>query len=140
MGADQGPTPCLEASLRQLSGRLFELVKDDLYERIWPRLSERWGGPLAIVLEDAIVVRHDAGDPDDCPYPGQHPALVNGSVRLNSGYWGGALPFPRQAWDDQQVPVGALSVWFAADTPLDQSEPVSRGVKYRLALRWGRAF
>jgi hypothetical protein len=57
-------------------------------------------------------------------------------VRLNDGYVGGGLVFPRQGWDNREVPVGSMAIFPSAGTHPHRLESVSQGVQYQLSLRW----
>ena len=59
---------------------------------------------------------------------------MSGTVRLNDGYRGGALAFPRQAWDTAGVPVGRLVAWPSLVTHPHRAEPVQHGVRYGLTI------
>jgi predicted 2-oxoglutarate/Fe(II)-dependent dioxygenase YbiX len=61
-------------------------------------------------------------------------AQVSASVRLNDGYEGGALEFPRHRFTNAEVPVGALLAWPSFVTHPHRSAPVRHGVKYSLTI------
>jgi len=61
-------------------------------------------------------------------------AQVSASVRLNDGYAGGALEFPRQGFNNASTPVGTLVAWPSLVTHPHRSVPVRRGVKYSLTV------
>ena len=61
-------------------------------------------------------------------------AQVSGSVRLNDGYEGGELVFPRQEVSNGSLPVGRLLAWPSLVTHPHAAEPVRRGVKYGLTI------
>jgi hypothetical protein len=128
------PGPRLEVSLRAISDHLFGFLAHDLRERIWPRLGDHWPQVTNLRLADALVVRHEAGDAETPLTPPSAPPF-NTAVRLNEGYGGGGLFFPRQGWEGD-VPVGFLTMWPAAATHPHQVDWVTEGVKYSLELRW----
>jgi hypothetical protein len=139
---DDVPAPRSEVALRVLSPRLHALTDEDLRSRILPRLASHWPGAAEATLQEAMVVRCEAGEanlmlsgrPRD---PSEAQAVqLKGLVPLNTGYLGGAQFFPRQAWDDRRVPVGTLMLWPSALTHPHRIESVSRGVRYTLGLSW----
>jgi hypothetical protein len=141
-GQDDLPTPRSEVPLRALSPRLHALTEADLRGRILPRLANHWPELPEAALQEATVVRCEAGEANlmSSGRPGDGSttpiADVKGLVPLNTGYLGGAQFFPRQAWDDRRVPVGTLTLWPSALTHLHRIESVSRGVRYTLSLSW----
>lgn len=138
------PVPGAEVSLFALAPRLAGLLEEDLMARVWPRLHEHWPEAAATGLHDAFVIRYEparspGGDPRDIQstegLPLHHDvAQVSASVRLNHGYRGGALSFPRQAWDTTGVPVGQLVAWPSLVTHPHRAEPVDHGVRYGLTI------
>jgi hypothetical protein len=159
---DNLPTPRSEVALRVLSPRLHALTDQDLRGRILPRVVNHWPETAAAMLQEAVIVRCEAGEanlmlsgrPSD-PSGAQtarletarletaqlqtaqlQTAQLKGLVPLNTGYLGGAQFFPRQAWDDRRVPVGTLTLWPSAQTHPHRIESVSRGVRYTLSLSW----
>jgi hypothetical protein len=128
------PVPGAEVSLFSLSPRLAGLLEEDLMVRVWPALAEHW--PVAAVtgVHDAFVIRYEPGGRTE-GLPLHHDvAQVSATVRLNSGYRGGALAFPRQGWDTAGVPVGHLVAWPSLVTHPHRAEPVSHGVRYGLTI------
>jgi hypothetical protein len=131
-----GAGPRVEVSLRAISEHLFGCVARDVPTRIWPRLTDQWPHLVGLQVADAVVVRHEAGDAETALTPPSAPPL-NTAVRLNEGYGGGGLFFPRQGWEDD-VPVGFLTMWPTAASHPHQVDWVTEGVKYSLELRWAQ--
>jgi hypothetical protein len=123
--------------LDDLSSRLSDLFRADLDLRIWPVLAEQWQLPTAASVQAVSVIREGARrSSDGSPAMYGNAALV-GSVRLNDGYKGGALMLPGQGWEDAAFPRGSLAVWPSDEAHGQWPSPVTRGVKYRLAVWWG---
>jgi predicted 2-oxoglutarate/Fe(II)-dependent dioxygenase YbiX len=59
---------------------------------------------------------------------------VSLSLKLNSGYEGGVLTFPRQGFDNTGMGVGEAVVWPSLVTHPHQAGAVTRGVKYGLTI------
>jgi hypothetical protein len=127
------PVPGAEVSLAAISPRLFAHVEDDLAARVVPVLRRQW--PLVEYqgLRDAFVIRYVAGGGGGLRL--HHDlAQISASVRLNDGYGGGALEFPRQGFDNRALAVGQLLAWPSLVTHPHRSRPVEHGVKYSLTL------
>ena len=65
------------------------------------------------------------------------PAHLLQLIRLNDGYEGGMLEFPRQGFTNEKMSIGTLLVWPSLVTHPHRSSPVTRGVKYSLTI-WFR--
>ena len=128
------PVPGLEVSLRVLHPGLFAHVEDHLARSVFPRWREVWPDIAWNGLHDAFVIKYVAGT-EVSNLPLHHDvAQISASVRLNTGYSGGALEFPRQSWDNAAVAVGDLVAWPSLVTHPHRSTSVTRGVKYGLTL------
>jgi hypothetical protein len=134
---DDDPVPGLEVSLATLNPRLFAQVEADLERAVLPRWRMVWAEVGWFGLHDAFVIKYVA-QTDAAELRLHHDvAQVSGSVRLNDGYDGGTLEFPRQHWSNRDVPVGDLVAWPSLVTHPHRSTPVTRGTKYGLTI-WTR--
>jgi hypothetical protein len=61
-------------------------------------------------------------------------AQISGSIKLDDGYAGGLLTFPRQGFDSAHLSVGTLLVWPSLVTHPHTSTPVTAGVKHSLTI------
>jgi hypothetical protein len=127
------PVPGFEVSLAVISPRLFEAVQADIGVRVWPRLQEIW--PLVEYrgLRDAFVIRYRAGEQESLRLH-QDIAQVSASVRLNDGYSGADLHFPRQGYVADDLPVGSMLVWPSLVTHPHEATLLESGVKYGLTV------
>ena len=102
--------PGHEVSLATISPVLFAAVQDDIGMRIWPQLQAVW--PLIEYrgLRDAFVIRYRVGEQESLRLH-QDIGQVSATVRLNDGYEGAALAFPRQGYDNSAQPIGSLLAW-----------------------------
>jgi 2OG-Fe(II) oxygenase superfamily len=133
-GADpDDPVPGHELSLAAISPRLFAHVEDDIALRVMPALQRTWPAIEYAGLRDAFVIKFSAGGQAELPLH-HDVAQVSASVRLNDGYVGGALEFPRQAFTNAATPVGTLLAWPSLVTHPHRSAPVRHGVKYSLTV------
>lgn len=127
------PVPGFEISLAAISEDLFENVENDFGERIWPQLQEVWPLIDYCGLRDAFVIKYSM-DAQTSLRIHHDVAQVSGSVKLNDGYEGAQLDFPRQSFDNSSVPVGSLLVWPSLVTHPHQTLPLVSGVKYGLTI------
>jgi len=130
---DDDPVPGNEVSLGLISPRLFAHLEDDLLVRAMPIVNEVW--PLAEYhgLRDAFVITYAPGAQEELRTH-HDVAQVSGSIKLNDGYRGGELWFPRQGFDNADVPVGSLLLWPSLVTHPHGARPILDGVKYNLTI------
>lgn len=127
------PVPGHEVSLAVISPRLFEAVQDDIGMRIWPQLQEVWPLIEYTGLRDAFVIRYAPGEQESLRLH-QDVAQVSATVRLNDGFDGAALTFPRQGYDNTDQPVGSMLAWPSLVTHPHETAPLRAGVKYGLTV------
>jgi hypothetical protein len=127
------PVPGHEVSLAIISPRLFEAVEIDLGVRIWPQLQTVWPYIDYHGLRDVFVIKYALGEQEALRMH-HDVAQVSASVRLNDGYEGATLDFPRQGVDSSAVPIGELVVWPSLVTHPHQATPLRTGVKYGLTV------
>jgi hypothetical protein len=127
------PVPGHEVSLATISPMLYRAVEYDVGTRVWPRLQEQW--PLIEYrgLRDAFVIRYLPGEQESLRIH-QDIAQVSATVRLNDGYEGAALEFPRQRYDNRDQPVGSLLAWPSLVTHPHAAGALLSGVKYGLTI------
>jgi hypothetical protein len=127
------PVPGHEVSLATVSPVLFAAVQDDIGMRIWPQLQDVW--PLIEYrgLRDAFVIRYRAGEQESLRLH-QDIGQISATVRLNDGYEGAALAFPRQRYDNTLQPIGSLLAWPSLVTHPHEATRLTRGVKYALTI------
>jgi hypothetical protein len=123
--------------------RLMEL---DLFydlERLWEDnvvpIVERFWSPVEMYgLRDAFVTRYTV---DTQARLSLHTdaSLLTGSLKLNDGYTGGLLNFPRQGWSNVDIPVGRCLLFPGQLTHGHESTTLESGVKYSLTI-WTSRF
>jgi hypothetical protein len=127
------PVPGHEISLALISPRLFEQVEIDLGRRIWPQLQQVWPYIDYHGLRDVFVIKYAMGQQEHLRM--HHDiAQVSGSVKLNEGYEGAVLDFPRQGVTNESAAVGEMIVWPSLVTHPHQATPLRSGVKYGLTI------
>jgi len=127
------PVPGHEVSLASISPVLYAAVQNDVGARVWPQLQTVW--PLIEYqgLRDAFVIRYLPGEQESLR-PHQDIAQVSATVRLNTGYDGAALEFPRQGFDNRHQPIGSLLAWPSLVTHPHAAGALTGGVKYGLTI------
>jgi hypothetical protein len=131
------PVPGYEVSLATVDPVLFAGVEKQCADLVVPVLRAHWPQIAWNGLQDAFVIKYVATEGVN-ELPLHHDvAQISGSVRLNTGYVGGALSFPRQGWDNGGVAVGDIVLWPSLVTHPHCGAPVERGVKYGLTI-WFR--
>lgn len=127
------PVPGHEISLALISPRLFEQVEIDLGRRIWPQLQTIWPYIDYHGLRDVFVIKYAMGQQEHLRM--HHDiAQVSASVKLNEGYEGAVLDFPRQGVTNESAAVGEMIVWPSLVTHPHQATPLRSGVKYGLTI------
>jgi hypothetical protein len=132
---DDQASPRSEVPLSELSPRLISLTEQDLRTRIWPIVASQWPQAASADLYDAVIVRQEAGDAL-APLDQRDEGEVGMALRLNDGYSGEGVLFPRQGWSNREAPLGSLSMWPAGMRHAYRLESVTRGVQYLLNLYW----
>jgi hypothetical protein len=127
------PVPGHEVSLAVISPRLFEMVQEDFGSRIWPQLQMVWPYVDYYGLRDAFVIRYALGEQESLRIH-HDVAQVSGSIKLNDGYAGADLVFPRQAFDNSVVAVGEMLAWPSLVTHPHETAQLTDGVKYALTV------
>lgn len=127
------PVPGVEISLGH-SPRLFAAVAADVASLVVPRLRTEWPEFAWCGLHDVFVIRYDAIEATPALALHHDVAQISGSVRLNAGYDGGALEFPRQDYDNGALVVGESIWWPSLVTHPHRGAPVDAGRKYGLTV------
>ena len=130
---EDDPVPGHEVSLAVISSRLFDAVQDDVGVRIWPQLRRVWPYIDYHGLRDVFVIRYAMGEQEHLRVH-HDVAQVSASVKLNEGYAGAELEFPRQAVTNAEVGVGELLAWPSLVTHPHQTNQLRAGVKYALTV------
>ena len=127
------PVPGHEVSLAVISPRLYAEVEQDLGERVWPQLQEVWPYIDYYGLRDAFVIRYALGEQETLRIH-HDVAQVSASVKLNDGYEGGVLAFPRQSFTNEALAMGELLAWPSLVTHPHETIQLTSGVKYALTI------
>ena len=93
---------------------------------MWPLIEYRG-------LRDAFVIRYRVGEQESLRLH-QDIGQISATVRLNDGYEGAALAFPRQGYDNAQQPIGSLLAWPSLVTHPHEATRLTSGVKCALTI------
>jgi hypothetical protein len=127
------PVPGHEVSLAVISPKLFDDLQNDIGVRIWPQLRSVWPLVDYYGVRDAFVIKYSLDTQTELRLH-HDVAQVSASVKLNDGYSGAELDFPRQQFTNVDVPVGSLLVWPSLVTHPHQTQSLISGVKYGLTI------
>ena len=123
--------PAQEIRLKQLG-----LWKE--YELMWKehlfKICEEYWKPVEYMgLRDAFTMRYSM---DTQRSLGLHTdaSLITGSVKLNEHYDGATLHFPRQKYDNSEVPVGSCILFPSQVTHGHYVDDLTYGTKYSLTM------
>ncbi len=132
----QDPVPGRELPLNALSGVLGTRLDEHLRSLVWPVLHQHWPYAEDQGIDDAFIITYAVGQQEELRI--HHDlAQISASIKLNEGFDGGLLTFPRQGWDNHDQPVGSMLVWPSLVTHPHLSTPITRGVKHALTI-WFR--
>lgn len=129
----EDPVPGYEVSLAVISPKLYDNLQNDLGERIWPQLKSVWPLVDYYGVRDAFVIKYSLETQTELRLH-HDVAQVSASVKLNDGYTGAELEFPRQSFMNSAVDVGSLLIWPSLVTHPHQTRPLTSGVKYGLTI------
>jgi len=127
------PVPGHEISIARLSPVVHEAMEQDIGMRIWPQLRRHWGYIDYHGINDAFIIKYERGGQESLRMH-HDVAQVSMSVKLNDGYSGAELEFPRQRGTNADLAVGELLVWPSLVTHPHASRPITDGVKYSLTI------
>lgn len=127
------PVGSYDLSLAAISPRLFEALEQDIGARLWPAIREWWPIVDYHGLRDAFVIHYSLGQQETLRLH-HDVAQVSASIKLNSGYEGAELVFPRQGFSNAEVPVGDVIAWPSLVTHPHESLPLRAGEKFSLTI------
>lgn len=130
---DDDPVPGHEVSLATISPKLFATVEQHIAATVMPIVHQQWPYVDYHGLRDVFVIKYAPGAQTELRIH-HDVAQLSGSVRLNAGYDGCRLEFPRQGYDNSAMPVGRMLVWPSLVTHPHRATELERGVKYSLTL------
>ena len=127
------PVGSYDLSLAAISPRLFEALEQDIGMRMWPAIRKWWPIVDYHGLRDAFVIHYAMGQQETLRLH-HDVAQVSASIKLNTGYEGAELVFPRQGFSNAEVPVGHVIAWPSLVTHPHESLPLRSGEKFSLTI------
>ncbi|MFM8602011.1 MAG: hypothetical protein ACKODP_08045, partial [Actinomycetota bacterium] len=127
------PVGSYDLSLAAISPRLFEAFEQDVGARMWPAVRNWWPIVDYHGLRDAFVIHYALGEQEELRLH-HDVAQVSASIKLNDGYEGAELEFPRQGWTNADVPVGTLIAWPSLVTHPHATRQLRSGEKFSLTV------
>lgn len=130
--------PGQEIRIREMDRNLYYAIEDNLEKYVYPAL-EKYYKPLHMFgIRDLFIIRYNKKTQKSLDLHNDI-SLVSGSVKLNDGYTGAELYFPRQQIHNKDIEVGDLLIWPSQVTHPHESLPIYEGTKYSLVL-WTKRF
>lgn len=128
--------PAQEIRMKELG--LWEELEKAWQEYIVPTVEKYWHPIQMYGLRDGFVMRYALDTQTNLAL--HHDAsLVTGSVKLNDDYVGAELIYPRQGFNNKDIPVGKCILFPAQVTHGHECLPLLQGVKYSLTI-WSNRF
>jgi hypothetical protein len=129
--------PGEEVRLERLAPSLHAAVAADVALRVGRAIRGVWPFGFVEGYRDLFVIRYRPGVTSALRLH-HDVSYVSGSVKLDDGYRGGELRFPRQGWDNGDVAVGDVVLWPGMLTHEHESSDVVSGVKHSMTIwTWG---
>ena len=100
-----------------------------VYEIVW----EYWHPCHMWGLRDAFIIKYEMDKQRELRVHNDA-SLVTGSVKLNDDYTGGLLEFPRQKFNNKDIPVGKCLLFPGQVTHGHLSTKLESGTKYSLTI------
>jgi hypothetical protein len=124
-----------EISLDKLDLPLFEDYMLHYKNEILPLVRKFWTihDPDISMSKSPYIVKYGGNDDDSVAKNiNTHcdSSLFTVYWKLNNDYDGGVLYFPRQKWDNRNVPVGHAIIWPSKLTHPHYTDNITRGEKY----------
>jgi len=111
---------------------LHSMFVEYLEKEIYPLASDFWDIP-EFVVKDIFVVKYTL-DTQTSLKPHHDSSFITGSVKLNDGYEGALLNFPRKDFTNEGIEVGDLLLWPGNITHRHECTRLLRGEKYSLTI------
>ena len=108
---------------------LFQDFTDHYSQSICKVISQEWPQVQITGWFPPFIVRYESTKKDILKLHNDI-SFITTVVKLNNEYEGGLLEFPRQEWNNSEVPVGYAQIWPSAITHPHTVTPVTKGTRY----------
>ncbi len=117
---------------------LYEEIEEHWNEKVYPIVYKHWKPCHMWGMRDAFIIKYEMNMQRELPLHNDA-SLVTGSVKLNDEYLGGQLVFPRQDFENTNIPVGKCLLFPGQCTHGHTSIPILDGIKYSLTI-WSQRY
>ena len=117
---------------------LYEEIEEHWNEKVYPIVYKHWKPCHMWGMRDAFIIKYAMNMHRELPLHNDA-SLVTGSVKLNDDYLGGQLVFPRQEFENTNIPVGKCLLFPGQVTHGHTSIPILDGTKYSLTI-WSQRY
>lgn len=129
--------PGQEIRIRKADRELYEELRNKFNETIIADAEKHWWPLLVHDIRDMFVIKYSTDGQTFLPM--HHDASsISGSIKLNDGYKGGQLTFPRQNLTNEIADIGQAIIWPSNVTHGHMCVELTKGIKYSLTIWTGR--
>ena len=128
--------PAQELRLKEID--LWETLKAHWNSVVYQHVWDYWNPCHLYGLRDAFIIKYEMDKQRELRLHNDA-SLVTGSIKLNDDYEGGLLEFPRQKFNNSEVPVGKCLLFPGQVTHGHTSTKLMSGTKYSLTI-WSSRF
>jgi hypothetical protein len=113
----------------QLSQYVFEDYVQHYARDLLPIIKKVWPHTVIGGWQSPFILKYSVDGKRELR-PHHDMSAISFNIKLNDGYQGGYLEFPRQEFSNKDVPIGHLIMWPSCVTHYHQVPPIQSGVKY----------
>ena len=117
---------------------LYEEIEEHWNTNVYPIVWKHWKPCHMWGMRDAFIIKYEMNMQRELPLHNDA-SLVTGSVKLNDDYLGGQLVFPRQEFENTNIPIGKCLLFPGQVTHGHTSIPILSGTKYSLTI-WSQRY
>ena len=118
-----------ELRINHMDPSFPEVYAGDVKKYIFPVVRKHWHPVNPVNLRMPFVIKYTL-DTQTSMKAHHDSCLLSIVVRLNDGYEGGKLCFPRQNWDNQDIPVGNVVIFPSMVTHVHKVTDLIAGTRY----------
>lgn len=114
------------------SPELFNPIVEELDRVIWPKIDKVWS-INSIEVSQAFIVKYSQDTQTSLDLHTDS-SFITGSIKLNRGYSGANVLFPRQKFNTKDIPVGHIMLFPSQLTHPHYVEKLTSGEKFSLII------
>lgn len=127
------PVPSHDIHLKTIG--LFEEMETFMKEQAATIIDAYWSPQTWMGIRKAFVMKYSQSSQINLPIHVDH-SLITGSVKLNDDYKGSVLSWPKQNFNNSEVPIGKMILFPGMVTHPHRVSDLESGVKYSATI-WG---